>query len=198
MIMRLIWFIAFLSATFSFHNVYADTRCEVVDVSQRVLGVCRTLLFKRYVATTAVGFHSEVGQVIDLLVPRADNPQIKRACMLQIDGSNVPCDTVWYISFKDGAQSIQFNRGSGQNPIFSSSSELRLLHLNKFTIVRWIEVEKRSTRSKMLHENLSDHPGAARGHRWHGQCANRRSYYGHALHEAGHGGRSGCWDHRSR
>ena len=55
----------------------------------------------------------------------------------------------------------------------SSSSELRLLHLNKFTIVRWIEVEKRSTRSKMLHKNLSDHPGAARGHRWHGQCANR-------------------------
>ena len=39
--------------------------------------------------------------------------------MLQIDGSNVPCDTVWYISFKDGAQAIQFNRGSGHNPIFS-------------------------------------------------------------------------------
>ena len=119
MIMRLIWLIAFLSATFSFHNVYADTRCEAVYVSQRVLGFCRTPLFKRYVATTAVGFHSEVGQVIDLLVPRADNPQIKRACMLQIDGSNVPCDTVWYISFKDGAQSIQFNKGSGQTPIFS-------------------------------------------------------------------------------
>src|ERR1700716_3551536 len=117
--MRLMWLIAFLSATFSFHNVYADTRCESVDVSQRVLGFCRTPLFKRYVATTAVGFHSEVGQMIDMLVPRADNPQIKRACMLQIDGSNVPCDTVWYISFKDGAQSIQFNRGSGQNPIFS-------------------------------------------------------------------------------
>src|ERR1700738_1873803 len=73
MIMRLIWCIAFLSATFIFHNVYADTRCEVVDVSQRVLGFCRTLLFKRYVATTAVGFHSEVGQVIDLLVPRAES-----------------------------------------------------------------------------------------------------------------------------
>ena len=41
--------------------------------------------------------------------------------MLQIDGSNAACDTVWYISFKDGAQAIQFNRvrGSGHNPIFS-------------------------------------------------------------------------------
>jgi hypothetical protein len=37
--------------------------------------------------------------------------------MLQIDGSNVPCDTVWYISFKE--QAIQFNRGSGRNPIAS-------------------------------------------------------------------------------
>jgi len=121
MIMRLIWLIAFLSATFSFHNVYADTRCETVDVSQRVLGFCRTPLFKPYIAITAAGLPSEVGQVIDLLVPKPDNPQIKRACMLQIDGSNVPCDTVWYISFKDGAQAIQFNRvrGSGHNPIFS-------------------------------------------------------------------------------
>ena len=121
MIMRLIWLIAFLSATFSFHNVYADTRCETVDVSQRVLGFCRTPLFKPYIAITAAGLPSEVGQVIDLLMPKPDNPQIKRACMLQIDGSNVPCDTVWYISFKDGAQAIQFNRvrGSGHNPIFS-------------------------------------------------------------------------------
>ena len=39
--------------------------------------------------------------------------------MLQIEGSNVPCDTVWYVGFKDGAQSIQFNRGSGHNPIVS-------------------------------------------------------------------------------
>jgi hypothetical protein len=119
MSMRVICFIAFLSATFSFHNAYADTRCEADDVSRRVLGFCRTPLFRTYVATTAVGSPSEVGQVIDLLVPRPDNPQIKRACMLQIDGSNVPCDTVWYISFKDGAQSIQFNKGSGQTPIFS-------------------------------------------------------------------------------
>jgi len=71
------------------------------------------------ITSIAVELASEAGQVIDLLASRPDNPQIKRACMLQIDGSNVPCDTVWYISFKDGAQSIQFNRGSGQNPIFS-------------------------------------------------------------------------------
>jgi hypothetical protein len=62
---------------------------------------------------------SEVGQVIDLLVPGPDNPQLKRACMLQVDGNNVPCDTVRYVGFKNGAQSIQFNRGSGRNPIVS-------------------------------------------------------------------------------
>jgi hypothetical protein len=95
MIMRLIWLIAFLLAAFSFHNGYAYTRCEANEVSQRVLGFCRTPLFKPYIAITAAGLPSEVGQVIDLLVPKPDNPQIKRACMLQIDGSNAPCDTVW-------------------------------------------------------------------------------------------------------
>ena len=91
MSIRIICFIAFLSVTFSFQNAF----------------------------TAAAGFPSEVGQVIDLLVPNADNPQSKRACMLQIDGSNVPCDTVWYVNFKDGAQSIQFNKGTGPNPIAS-------------------------------------------------------------------------------
>ena len=62
---------------------------------------------------------SEIGQVIDLLVPGPDNPQLKRACMLQFDGNNVPCETVWYVGFKDGAQSIQFNMGSGHNPTVS-------------------------------------------------------------------------------
>jgi hypothetical protein len=69
--------------------------------------------------TAAAEFPSEVGQVIDLLVPGPDNPQLKRACILQVDGNNVPCDAVWYVGFKDGAQSIQFNRGSGHNPIVS-------------------------------------------------------------------------------
>ena len=39
--------------------------------------------------------------------------------MLQFDGNNVPCDTVWYVGFKDGAQSIQFNIGSWHNPTVS-------------------------------------------------------------------------------
>ena len=65
--------------------------------------------------TPAAEAPSEVGQVIDLLVPGPDNPQLKRACILQVDGNNVPCDAVWYVGFKDGAQSIQFNRGSGHN-----------------------------------------------------------------------------------
>jgi hypothetical protein len=69
--------------------------------------------------TAATEYPSEVGQLIDLLVPGPDNPQLKRACMLQVDGNNVPCDTVRYVAFKDGAQSIQFNRGSGRNPIVS-------------------------------------------------------------------------------
>jgi hypothetical protein len=71
------------------------------------------------VGTIAAEYPSEVGQLIDLLVPRPDNPQLKRACMLQVDGNNVPCDAVWYVGFKDGAESIQFNRGSGRNPIVS-------------------------------------------------------------------------------
>ena len=83
--------IALLSVTFSFQNAF----------------------------TAAAAFRSEVRQVIDLLVPVPDNPQLKRACMLQIDGSNVPCDTVRYIGFKDGAQSIQFNKGTGHNAIAS-------------------------------------------------------------------------------
>jgi len=82
MILRLICLLVFLLLPFSFQNAF----------------------------TAAAGFPSEVGQVIDLLVPKPDNPQLKRACMLQIEGSNVPCDTVWYVGFKDGAQSIQFCR----------------------------------------------------------------------------------------
>ena len=34
--------------------------------------------------TAAAECPSEVGQVIDLLVPGPDNPQLKRACMLQV------------------------------------------------------------------------------------------------------------------
>jgi hypothetical protein len=91
MILRLICVLVFLLLTCSFQNAF----------------------------TTAAEFRSEVGQVIDLLGTNPGNPLLKRACMLQIEGSNVPCDTVWYVGFKDGAQSIQFNRGSGHNPIVS-------------------------------------------------------------------------------
>ena len=91
MILRLICVLVFLLLPFRFQNTF----------------------------TTAAEFRSEVGQVIDLLGTNPGNPLLKRACMLQIEGSNVPCDTVWYVGFKDGAQSIQFNRGSGHNPIVS-------------------------------------------------------------------------------
>jgi hypothetical protein len=91
MILRLICVLVFLLLPFSFQNAF----------------------------TTAAEFRSEVVQVIDLLGTNPGNPLLKRACMLQIEGSNVPCDTVWYVGFKDGAQSIQFNRGSGHNPIVS-------------------------------------------------------------------------------
>ena len=49
----------------------------------------------------------------------------------------------------------------------------------------------------MLDENLPDYPGGACAHRWHRQRANHRSYYGHALHDAGRSSRSGCRDHCS-
>jgi hypothetical protein len=90
--MRAVGFTVFLGASFSFQDAFT---------------------------TVAAEFPSEVGQVIDLLVPKPDNPQLKRECMLQIDGSNVLCDTVWYIGFKDGAQSIQFNKATGHNSIAS-------------------------------------------------------------------------------
>ena len=51
------------------------------------------------------------------------------------------------------------------------------LRLYELTIVWWIEIEKRSTRSKMLDEYPADHPSSAPGHRRHRQRANRRSKY---------------------
>jgi hypothetical protein len=56
--------------------------------------------------------------VTDLLSAPA-NSATKRLCMLQLEGINVPCDLVWYITFKDGGSAIQFNKGTGQNPVVS-------------------------------------------------------------------------------
>ena len=50
----------------------------------------------------------------------------------------------------------------------------------------------------MLDEDISNYPGGACSHRWHRQRTNRRSYYGHALHDADRSSRGGCRDHRSR
>src|SRR5271166_357110 len=80
----------------------------------------------------------------------------------------------------------------------SSGSDLRLLHLYELTIVRWIEVEKRPTRSKMLDENLADHPGSAGGGYRHCQRPDHSSDARQSLYEAARSGRDARRGHRSR
>jgi hypothetical protein len=89
--------------------------------------------------TPAAEVASEVGQVIDLLIPGPDNPQLKRACMLQFDGNNVPCDAVRYVGFKDGAQSIQFNKGSGHNLTVSFFGKHRDIDIMLHRVIEWVD-----------------------------------------------------------
>src|ERR1700730_18799449 len=93
------------------------------------------------------------------------------------------------------------SRGSGRSSgrqCSSSGSELRLPRLYELTIVRWIEVEKRPTRSKMLDENLADHPGSASGGCWHSPRPDHRSDARRSLYEAARSGRDARRGHRSR
>ena len=57
--------------------------------------------------------------IFDLLKPGKTGPQVNKTCILQIDGTNVSCDLVWYIEFKDGGYSVQFNKGTGDKPVVS-------------------------------------------------------------------------------
>ena len=96
MILRLICVLVFLLLPFSFQNAF----------------------------TTAAEFRSEVVQVIDLLGTNPGNPLLKRACMLQIEGSNVPCDTVWYVGLKTARSrfSLIGEAGTIQSFRFSGST----------------------------------------------------------------------------
>ncbi len=55
--------------------------------------------------------------IIDLLKSGKTDPQVNKICALQIDGTNVSCHVAWYIEFKDGGYSIQFNKGTEDNPV---------------------------------------------------------------------------------
>jgi hypothetical protein len=55
--------------------------------------------------------------IFDLLKPGKTGPQVKKICALQLDGANVSCDIAWYIEFKDGGYSIQFNKGTEAKPV---------------------------------------------------------------------------------
>jgi hypothetical protein len=66
----------------------------------------------------------EVKSVHDLFKPDADCRGAacnKRACRMEIDGTSVPCELVWYIEFKDGSHAVQFNKGTGNKPMVSFS-----------------------------------------------------------------------------
>ena len=72
----------------------------------------------------------EVKSMRDMLKPNAEcrgqqttacKAQARRACRLEIDGTNVPCELVWYIEFKDGSHAVQFNKGTGNKPMISFS-----------------------------------------------------------------------------
>lgn len=67
----------------------------------------------------------EVKNITDLLNPGAGVSQAKRACIIQIDGTSVPCGLVWYIEFKDDRRAIQFNRGTENKPMISFSGTQR-------------------------------------------------------------------------
>jgi hypothetical protein len=88
------------------------------------------------------------------------------------------------------------SRRSGRHRSRSGTQRLPL-RPDELTIVRWIEVEKRPTRSKMLDENLTDDPGGAGGDHRHRQHPDRRTDYGQALHEAGRSGGGARRDYRS-
>ena len=72
----------------------------------------------------------EVKSMRDMLKPNAEcrgqqtascKAQARRACKMEIDGTSVPCELVWYIEFKDGSHSVQFNKGTGNKPMISFS-----------------------------------------------------------------------------
>jgi len=71
---------------------------------------------------TAATDHSDRPEkiIIDLLKPGETGPQVKKTCTLQVDGTNVSCDLIWYIEFKDGGYSVQFNKGTGDKPVIAS------------------------------------------------------------------------------
>jgi hypothetical protein len=56
-------------------------------------------------------FLPEVEKIFDLL------KQGQRECSLRIDKNNVPCNVVWFVVFKDGSNSIQFNKETGDNSV---------------------------------------------------------------------------------
>jgi hypothetical protein len=57
--------------------------------------------------------------IIDLLKRGKTGPQGKKICTLQIDGTNVSCDIAWYIEFKEGGYSIQFNKGTEDKSVIA-------------------------------------------------------------------------------
>jgi hypothetical protein len=72
----------------------------------------------------------EVQSMRDMLKPSAEcrgqqtaacKAQARRACRMEIDGTSVPCELVWYIEFKDGRHAVQFNKGTGKQPTLSFS-----------------------------------------------------------------------------
>ena len=57
--------------------------------------------------------------VTDPLIDGPSSPQQKRACRLEIDGSNSPCVVAWRITFNNGGVAVQFNKQTGEHTMVS-------------------------------------------------------------------------------
>jgi hypothetical protein len=79
----------------------------------------RTGTFRRPSAAGATVADQQIAQVTDLLKAGPGNPSGNRSCSVQVEGTNLPCDVAWFVSFKDGTSSVQFNKGTGSNPMIA-------------------------------------------------------------------------------
>jgi hypothetical protein len=89
-----------------------------------------TIVLALVTSTSAIAQYPdpEVKSMRDMLKPNAEcrgqqtaacKAQARRACRMEIDGTSVPCELVWYIEFKDGTHAVQFNKETGDKPMIS-------------------------------------------------------------------------------
>ncbi len=89
-------------------------------IKQFAIGfLCAAIVSSTPVRFTAAQGFQDVKESFDLLKPNPGKSQKPRACRLQIDGSDIPCDAAAFILFKDGTHLVQFNKPSGHATVIS-------------------------------------------------------------------------------